>query len=313
MNNHIGLSFCVENIAYAHFIRNDRTFDLDRLGTINYPFAYDEREFFREDRILLLADLLRHSLEKLNIEQSGISISIETNLAVLKRVLLPENLETKELQDHIAWDISESLAAPISNYVYTVTSNYFHHHNLQDTLVITIPKSILAFFNRIAKLARFTMHNLTLNQLAAELIVRSILINKINGLFVLLKVASQRLETTYIWNGSFLYSRYEKIIPSPQSGSPAQILIGKIKSNIKFIENLFEQWGMELTVVDKLLVYGDGINSDLIDLIQKNCSVPVFRLNPLQNITFTDTIRRGMPDRDSVLKYVECIGVVLDS
>ncbi len=312
MNNHIGLSFTVENILYAHFIKNERTFNLDQLGTIDYPFLYDEREFFREDRILLLAELIRHSFEKLQIEQPTISISIETNLAILKRVLLPENLQSKELQDHIAWDLSESLAAPINNYVYHVTSNYFHHHNLQDTLVITLPKRVINFFSQISKLTRFSLKNLSLNQLAAELILQSILINKIEGLFVLFKIANNRLETTYLWNGSYLYSNYEKIIPAVRSGSFAQVVVEKIKFNIKYIETLFEQWGMELTVVDKIFVYGTSINAELIDMIQKNCSVPVFRLNPLQNITFTEKIRQNMPSRYDVLKFVECIGVVLD-
>jgi Tfp pilus assembly PilM family ATPase len=151
-----------------------------------------------------------------------------------------------------------------------------------------------------------------LNQLTAELILRSILINKIEGLFVLFKIASNRLETTYIWNGSYLYSNYEKIIVLSQPDSFAQSIIEKIKSNIKYIENLFEQWGMELTVVDKIFLYGSSISSGLIDLIQKNSSVPVFRLNPLQNVTFTEKIRQNMPSRYDVLKYVECIGVVLD-
>ena len=312
MNNHIGLSFSVENIVFAHFIKNDRTLDLTNLGTIIYPFFYDEREFFREDRILLLADLLRYTFEKLNIEHPSISISLETNLAILKRVTLPPNLEAKELQDHIAWDLSESLALPINNYVYSVTSNSFNHHNLQDTLVITIPKKVINFFSQVSKLTRFNLHNLSLNQLTAELVLRSILINKIQGLFVLFKIAANRLETTFIWNGSYLYSKYEKIILPVQPGPFIHVIIEKIKSNIKFIENLFEQWGMELTVVDKIFVYGDSIHTDLIDVIQKNCSVPVFRLNPLQNITFTEKIRQNMPNRDEVLKYVECIGVVLD-
>jgi len=312
MNNHIGLSFTVENILYAHFIKNEHTFNLDQLGTINYPFSYDEREFFREDRILLLAELIRHSFEKLKIEQPAISISIETNLAILKRVLLPENLETKELQDHIAWDLSESLSGPINNYVYHVTTNYFHHHNLQDTLVITLPRQVINFFSQVSRLTRFSLKNLSLNQLAAELILQSILINKAEGLYVLFKVAANRLETTYIWNGSYLYSNYEKIITAGKPDAFAQSIIEKIKSNIKYIESLFEQWGMELTVVDKLFVYGSGINAELIELIQKNCSVPVFRLNPLQNITFTEKIRQNMPGRYDVLKYVECIGVVLD-
>jgi Tfp pilus assembly PilM family ATPase len=312
MNNHIGLSFTVENILFAHFLKNDRTIDLDRLGTIEYPFLYDEREFFREDRTVLLADLIKQSLEKLKIEQPSISISIETNLAILKRILLPSNLTAKELQDHVTWDLSESLASPISDYVYHITSNYFHHHDLQDNLVITLPKSVISFFSQVSKLTRYKLQNLSLNQLAAELVLRSILIDKTNGLFILFKIAGNRLETTYLWNGSYLYSNYEKIILPVQTAPFFQSIMEKIKSNIKYIENLFEQWGMELTVVDKIFVYGTGINPELIEMIQKNCSVPVFRLNPMQNITFTDRIRQNMPGRDDALKYVECVGVVLD-
>jgi len=308
MNNHIGLCFTAENILFAHFLKNEGTCNLDQLGIINYPFLYDEREFFREDRILLLAELIKQSLEKLNIEQPAISVSIETNLAVLKRVLIPANLGGKELQDHITWDLSESLASPISDYVYHITTNYFHHHDLQDTLVITLPKKVVHFFSQVSKLTRYQLQNLSLNQLTAELVLRSILLNKTDGLFVLFKIASNRLETTYLWNGNYLYSNYEKILSAPFH----QAIIEKIKSNIKYIENLFEQWGMELTVVDKIFVYGANVNPNLITLIQKNCSVPVFRLNPLQNITFTEKIRHNMPSRDDVLKYVECIGVILD-
>ena len=55
MSSHLGLAFSVENISYAHFIRDYQKIILDNIGIISYPFDYDEREFFKEENVTRLS------------------------------------------------------------------------------------------------------------------------------------------------------------------------------------------------------------------------------------------------------------------
>ena len=104
MNSHLGVAFSVENISYAQFIRDHQELVLNHIGVMPYPFRYDEREFFKEKNLPKLADSFNEELKKLQIEPHSISISIESNLAKLKRVTLPPNLDEKgEFEQALGW------------------------------------------------------------------------------------------------------------------------------------------------------------------------------------------------------------------
>ena len=74
---------------------------------------------------------------------SRIEISIESNLAVIKRIALPENFNQQEEKEHIAWDLSQSLIEPVDQYAFFKTVNYFDCENYRDYLTIAIRKDIV--------------------------------------------------------------------------------------------------------------------------------------------------------------------------
>ena len=86
----------------------------------------------------------------------------------------------------------------------------------------------------------------------------------------------------------------------------------RIKLKIKQIENLFQQFGRESAQVSQIYVYGENITESIVDLISRNISVPVNRLNPTTNLTFSENFQNKAPEEAELTRYVECIGVALD-
>jgi Tfp pilus assembly PilM family ATPase len=312
MSSHLGLAFSVENISYAHFIRDYQKFILNHIGAISYPFDYDEREFFKAENLARLSHLIQESLTGSQIEAPSVSISIESNLAKLKRITLPPNLDEKGEMEHINWDLTQSLSLPISEYVYHIAPNHFEYNSIYDTLVVAIQKKIIEFFVKFTKHLNIKLTNLSVHSLAAEMALRNATADNLEGLIVLFKISLQRLETIFIWNGNYFSSEYDLIQTTNSTYSFNEIALDRIKLKIKQIENLFQQFGRESAQVNQIFLYGENITESIVDLISKNISVPVNRLNPTVNLTFSEDFQNKAPEEAELSRYVECIGIALD-
>lgn len=312
MSPHIGLAFCVDKIYYAGFIPSDRSLALDRLGTLSYPFRYDEPELFSEESLSSLVNLIKSNLVTEQDYGANLSISIESNLASLKRISLPDGFSDSEEKEHIIWDLSQSLLDPIEEYVFYKTENVFETYNRKDFLTIAIKKDIVAFFKKLSTETGLTLVDVSINQLVAEIVLQNFLQDQADGLVLLFKVGSNKLESTYLWNGCFYSYHYERLVDSSQSEEYTDILLKNIRLKIKQMENLLEQYKQKEVKVSRVFVYGDNIDDALLSFIQKNLNVVPMRLNPLQNIDKSERITTALPSLEEATKYVETIGVVLD-
>jgi len=136
--------------------------------------------------------------------------------------------------------------------------------------------------------------------------------NKVDGLIALFKIGVSRLESTFLWNGNYYSSHYDRILSGPKIASFNERLLNSIKSKVKQMENLFEQFTQEQVNLKKVFIYGDNIEDNFLKLLQNNMSVIAFRLNPLQNIEKSSNLQNALPSTGESTQYVEPIGVVLD-
>ena len=201
MHAHLGLAFCVESIKYTRFLKNDQTLILDHLGSVSYPFAYNEADFFTDENISLLVNLINAEILSGHDDFKDLSVSIESNLATMKRIALPDNLDKKEEDDHIAWDLAQSLIEPLDQYVYFKTVNSFEKDNYTDYLTIAIRKKIIDAIKKMGDKLGLNLIDVSINQLVSEIALRNYLKDQTDGLIAIFKITASRLESTFFWNG----------------------------------------------------------------------------------------------------------------
>ena len=312
MNAHLGLAFCVESINYTRFLKNDQALILDHLGSVSYPFAYNESELFKDENIALLANLIKSKILAGQTDFTDLSVSMESNLATLKRIPIPDNLDMQEESEQITWDLAQSLIEPLDQYVYYKTTNSFENDNYTDYLTIAIRKSIINAIKSMSDSLGLNLIDISINQLVAEIALRNSLKDQVDGLIVIFKIAASRLESTFLWNGNYYTSHYDRIPLDSISGSTDNDMLTKIKSKVKQMENLFEQITQKQIKVERIFLYGDNIEEKFIQSLQENISVAVFRLNPIQNVEKSEKFQIAVPSLEESTRYVESIGVVLD-
>ena len=312
MHAHLGLAFCVESINYTRFLKNDQALILDHLGSVSYPFAYNESELFKDENIVLLANLIKSKILAGQTDFTDLSVSIESNLATLKRIPIPDNLDMQEESEQITWDLAQSLIEPLDQYVYYKTTNSFENDNYTDYLTIAIRKSIINAIKSMSDSLGLNLIDVSINQLVAEIALRNSLKDQVDGLIVIFKIAASRLESTFLWNGNYYTSHYDRIPLDSISGSTDNDMLTKIKSKVKQMENLFEQITQKQIKIERIFLYGDNIEEKFIQSLQENISVVVFRLNPIQNIEKSEKFQIAVPSLEESTRYVESIGVVLD-
>jgi hypothetical protein len=308
MNNHLGLAFTAKELCYAYFIFENGALFLDRVGNLAYQDPYQEKTFFTESNLSKLQQTIGSAFSDISFSQTDISISVESNLALLKRIMYPLKLDETGVKEHINWDLEESLTLPLSQYLVFRSPNKYTYENFQEELVVAIPYTILNFFKSLISALSSRLVNLSVHHLTSELHLSNSLTDQVENLILLQKVSNEQLETTFLWKGTYFASHYDQIdfpIDSP-------LYIDFLKSKINFIENTFEQYEEKGVMVDRILIYGDYIDDPSLEKIQKNMSIPVDRLNVFDNINLSDNFKNTpIPDEDKG-KYLESIGITLD-
>jgi len=309
MDHHIGFAFSVEQISYAVFESPDMV--LCAAGITAYPFDYEEGRFLQQEARISLTSVLKNILDEQKLSPKSISFSIESNLVVLKRIVYPENLEESGITDHISWHIAESLNLPMNEYALVRSDNIIVREGLKEELVISIQKKLIRFFREIADALEIPLRNLTVHHLSAELALNSALADQAEKLMILFKIAHSRYESSFFLNGRYYKSHYERLPARNSSSEYETNLIQMVKQEAAYIENQFLTGDQEQILVDRILIYGPGLNESFLSMIQKNMSIPVDRFNPLQNIVISESLQSVLTD-EIASEYVECVGVSLD-
>jgi hypothetical protein len=105
----------------------------------------------------------------------NLSISIESNLAALKRIVLADNFSKEEEREHIIWDLSQSMIEPVNQFEFFRTENQFTSESSKDYLTIAIPKKIITFFKQISQINGYVLSDVSVNQLVAEIALKNVI------------------------------------------------------------------------------------------------------------------------------------------
>ena len=308
MNNHFGLSFTPEQLYYAYFVPGDDKPALDRVGKKAYPVPYQADLFYSDSNTSQISEWLKSIFDTVQYDSLSISVSIESNLGILKRVAYPLNLDETGKKEHIHWDLTETLTLPLNEYSYFRSPNYYTFENFIEELVIAVPKRVINFFRTLARGLSVQLTNVGIHQLATEVLVQNALDTQPEKLVLVQKLGKQYVDSTFLWNGSYYTSHNDFL----QGDDEKTDFIKLLKAKLSYIENLFEQYGEKNVMVDRILLYGDKIEDDLIQKVQKNMSIPVDRINAIQNLSLSPDMQKALPAEQELCSYVECIGIALD-
>ena len=312
MENHIGLAFTSDAITLSNFQINSGTRLLANLDKIAYPFNYEENIFFLEENTVRLANLVLNKFESLHLEPSTISISIESNLSMVKRIEIPLGLSEEEESIQLQWDLNNSLISPLGEYVYLKTNNLYDRNTYKEVLVIALRKDIIDFFKSFIDFTKIKLNNLSTNNLATELCFQNSMQDIADNINILFRVNADRLESLCLLDKKLYMSDYEKIKPV-SARSKDEILLEKITNYKKKTENYFEQLFNSPQQINQIYLYGMEINEDFISLLSKNISTNISKLNPLNNISIAENLNKEEKNETEISGFVECIGITLDS
>lgn len=312
MENHIGLAFTSEAIILANFQVDAGKKVLSNLDKIAYPFQYEENIIFLEDNIVRLSNILLNKFKALHINSPAVSISIESNLSLLKRIEIPHGLDEKEEFQHIQWDLNNSLINPVEEYFYLKTNNVYDRNTHKEVLVVAIRKNILEFFKSLINFSKLKLINLSTNNLAAELCFQNTFKENNEEINLLYKVNSDRIEFSCLLEKKLFMSEYIKLKPT-NSRSIDEILLEKITNYKNKTENYFEHLTGSAKKVNNIFLYGMGFQDNFVERLSKNVSTEVAIINPLININTSKNLDNFEMKLNELSEFVESIGITLDS
>lgn len=310
MRDQLGISFTSNGIKAAGFREADSRFQLMSLDTLQYPAEYRETSLFTNEMVPAFSELLGSFFKSHNIDSPDVSFTFESNLAVFKRISIPSALNGADISRQLRWDLQQSLLDDLNKYAILETPAVFSHEKYIEKGVLVIKKSLIAFFSELASHTNINLKNLSVNTLSAELAFNHSYSPVPGGLNLIFKICADHLESIFIIDGKIYDTFYEKWIADGKR-SFNELVLEKIIDNRNHILEVLRQNSFKDIEINKLCLYGESYNSELIELIEKNIEQSPEVLNPVTNITVSDELA-PLLENYKIPEFVEAIGITLD-
>ncbi len=311
MENLIGLSFSAEFITFAYLVSGESGPELADAGVIEYPFDYNEEALLDEENIVRLTNMLQNEFDARGFHAEKLAVTIEANMAYLKRVAVPAGLNRPEMQAQVVWELEQSMPEPLRGFSMIKTNNIITGDGYEEPLIIMINKRIRNAFENLASLLQKDLESLSVSHLVLEAVFnKSTNDSEKTGLAVMVKVTGNRLEQVYLLNGEYYTSFYERILPEQMSD---ELIVEKINDRVHRVEGGLEAIQKMPVPLSQLFLYG-GINSpELLSKLKDGVSDSCKEVDPCVAFNVSNRIQESIKESSwSGAMFTECFGVSFD-
>jgi hypothetical protein len=222
-------------------------------------------------------------------------VALDTAELILNTIPVEDNLSRIEMNDHIAWELSQyrpDIAAQeyISD-VHVLTRHPAERWN--EVLSVSVKRSDAYTLQEAVTKLGLTLHIVDVDHFSADTALRMNYPDTNRKYLALVGIKENRLDISLIKHGNIESYSY-----------------AVVSSNKEIVEHI-ATLGRETKGIYSIAVFGPYLDKELLVAIRRSCVLLVEALNPLRHVKVSDSLR--LEDRLAVPSYrfAAAVGVAL--
>jgi Tfp pilus assembly PilM family ATPase len=304
----LGISFSSSQIQYTELSRDDGAVKLENAETseVDFDFDADLSKFKSNQKALTnISSEIQKYVIKRSSQYSGVSAAVGTSQAFLITLPIDYSEGKQALNSKIYWELSNYFPDNYNDYIVNTyrMNSVTPAEGTDDFLIIAVPGSTVEFIKRIFKLCSLSLSVVDIDHFSAEHALRRNYDEDLAGKNVLLiGVKKGRVDFGFIADRKFCYYTYSKYYSAPEFNlSIARKFNSLTESRLSRIE------------IDHVLLYGDEIKHDTLELLKKNTNAKVELMNPFESVSSSSLFLKNEELRKVAYRYSPSCGVALRS
>jgi len=272
MKSIFGISLADEGMFLTHLLQKNDQKDLLYTGHFDYPFEYRDDLIFDETNLLKLADTIVKQKEERQIEDLSIFFVLPFKFAYLKNIALPNDSSTLIEKSQIEWDMSSYVSGDLSEYKVIDTDHSFTYPNYREIIILAVKKSLIKALLQLASACNADLGSIIMNNFALENFLHFTDLSNENETQIVFRIGKNSIETHCYIGGKYHSSINDNLNLLSEEADPTQKIIGQIKENHKYFNNLCEQLPESQKKPVKSMIYGTHLTPELTAKIKNNFS-----------------------------------------
>ncbi len=279
-------------------------------GRVRRPFNFDV--FSDKSMARRFAEDINRLCESQQFQETQAAFSLDSRMVLIKKIPVDKALEQKKLHDHLNWEVRQFAISPIEEYIidFEQINQGSENGPLYNMLVVVVRKKIVEYLKQLFQHTHLQLKVVDVDIFSAQ---RALQLNyDYSGAdrIGLIDIEEKTVHFS-ILNGRNYFLSQDLTFQSKDSDTP-----GQDDSIARFISKelrriiLDQQIGRGVEDLNEILLYGEGVEDNVLEGLQNSHNVRIDRANPFKKIKLIDKARDAIKQSRSE-RFMISVGAAL--
>jgi len=270
-------------------------------GALSVPFCFSMLE--ERSNITTLAQDINRLYDTIGFTSNKASLSLASDLVLIKKLPYDASLQGDDLREHIYWEVSQFMIAPRQNFIVDfqkLKTNIQGEGNPQ-VAVVVIRKTMVDFIKEVFAGTDLHLRAIDVDVFSAQRLLAQLYEVPEERKVCLIDVRAQNVQFSIMHFGFNLVHEVDYL---PDEGAEAETdrnerLARIISKELRRII-LDNKLGKSIEDMEEIYIYGDGIDSGLLDILSTAHNTRFHLINPFEKVPLAE-----MPVDKEVMDHPE--------
>ncbi|MFQ5707247.1 MAG: type IV pilus biogenesis protein PilM [bacterium] len=290
----LGISLIEDQLRIVESKRSNNEFQITHVsqGRVRQPLNF---EVFSDKNIARrFAEDINRLYELQEFENKNAAFSLDSKMVMIKKIPVDKNLDGKDLEEQINWEVRQFIISPIEEYIvdYEYLSSSTHE-NLVDMLIVVVRKKIIDFLKSVFKQTKLKLKSIDVDIFSAQ---RALQINYDYGnsdRIGLIDVEERNIHILILEGKNYFISQDLALPVNNRNLESEETSVSRLISKELRKIILDHQLGRSVEDLDEIFLYGEALEDRLLEDLQNTHDVRIDRANPFKRIKLVAQAKEG--------------------
>ncbi|RMD98012.1 MAG: hypothetical protein D6814_08435, partial [Calditrichaeota bacterium] len=288
----VGISIRDVQLRMAEAVSKSGQFQIAKVarGTSRIPFTFSALE--DRSNILLLAQELNRAYESAGFSSTRASLSLDSDMVLIKKIPVDATLQGDELRSHILWEVSQFMINPLDNFIvdFELVEAAGQEKQEAEAIVVVVRKAVIEYIKEIFAATDLKLQAVDVDVFAAQRLLSKIYQFPPESKIALIDIRKKNLQISILHHNFYLSQEVEYSTEEHEEAESQRVehLSRIISKELRRII-LDNKLGKSVEDLQEIFVYGDFIEDRIIDILSEAHNVTFHRIDPFEKFPLLDT------------------------
>lgn len=308
----LGISLIHDQLRIVEGAEHSNEFQISKIanGRVRQPFSYDV--FSDKNIARRFAEDITRLYEGQEFTAKEVAFSLDSQMVLIKTIPIDKELPESKIEEQVNWEVRQFSISPTNEYIidYERTLSEPQNGAFNHLLVVVVRKQIVRYLRQVFNHTDLRLKVIDVDVFSAQ---RALELNydyQSSDKIGLIEIEERKAHFSILSDRNYYLSE-DIELPSNSSESEQQdeTAARVISKELRRII-LEQQIGKGPEDLSEIILYGEAVEDQVLEELQKNHDLRIHRANPFKRIVLTENARNEI-NQERAERFMISVGAAL--